>query len=69
MKVGVSTTDTLSRIGRQPRRMRVREPQDILDEVSEGTADPDGWRAVAGQRRDGVGENLYSVTPVWASPI
>ncbi|QGX96403.1 hypothetical protein EI982_17270 [Haloplanus rallus] len=39
--------------------MRVREWQDILDDVSEGTVDPDGWRAVAGQRRDGVGEDLY----------
>jgi len=39
--------------------MRVREWQDILDDVSEGSVDPDGWRAVAGQRRDGVGEDLY----------
>ena len=59
MKVGVSATDTLSGIARQPRPMRVREWQDILDDVSEGTVDPDGWRAVAGQRRDGVGEDLY----------
>ncbi|WP_251343657.1 hypothetical protein [Haloplanus halophilus] len=39
--------------------MRVRDWEDILDDVSEGTAEPDGWRAVAGQRRDGVGEDLY----------
>jgi len=39
--------------------MRVRDWEDILDDVSEGTADPDGWRAIAGQRRDGVGEDLY----------
>ncbi|WP_251331003.1 hypothetical protein [Haloplanus pelagicus] len=39
--------------------MRVRDWEDILDDVSDGTADPDGWRAVAGQRRDGVGEDLY----------
>jgi hypothetical protein len=39
--------------------MRVRDWQDVLDDVTEGTADPDGWRAVAGQRRNGVGEDLY----------
>jgi hypothetical protein len=39
--------------------MRVRDWQDILDDVTERNADPDGWRAVAGQRRHGVGEDLY----------
>ncbi|MFB6195045.1 MAG: hypothetical protein ABEI80_02660 [Haloplanus sp.] len=39
--------------------MRVREWQDILDDVTDGRVDPDGWRAIAGQRRDGVGEDLY----------
>jgi hypothetical protein len=39
--------------------MRVRDWQDILEEVTEGQADPDGWRALAGRRRDGVGEDLY----------
>jgi hypothetical protein len=39
--------------------MRVRDWQDILEDVTEGSADPDGWRALAGQRRDGVGEDLY----------
>jgi AcrR family transcriptional regulator len=39
--------------------MQVRDWADILDDVSEGSADPDGWRAIAGQRRDGVGEDLY----------
>jgi len=39
--------------------MRVRDWQDILDDVADASADPDGWRAVAGQRRNGVGEDLY----------
>ena len=39
--------------------MRVRDWQDILDDVIEDDTDPDGWRAVAGQRRHGVGEDLY----------
>ncbi|WP_096389051.1 hypothetical protein [Halopenitus persicus] len=39
--------------------MRVRDWQDILQEVTEGSTDPDGWRAVAGNRRNGVGEDLF----------
>ncbi|MFD1515249.1 hypothetical protein [Halomarina rubra] len=39
--------------------MRVRDWQDILADVTEGSADADGWRAVAGDRRDGIGEDLY----------
>lgn len=39
--------------------MRVRDWQDILDDVAGGSTDPDGWRAVAGSRRDGLGEDLY----------
>ncbi|SDZ82405.1 hypothetical protein SAMN04488065_0588 [Haloplanus vescus] len=39
--------------------MRVRDWQDILDDVTDESVDPDGWRAIAGQRRDGVGEDLY----------
>ena len=39
--------------------MRVRDWQDILADVIEGDRDPDGWRAVAGQRQRGVGEDLY----------
>ncbi|MFC6724573.1 hypothetical protein ACFQE1_09340 [Halobium palmae] len=39
--------------------MRVRDWQDILDDVTEGRVDPDGWRAVAGNRREGVGEDFY----------
>jgi hypothetical protein len=39
--------------------MRVRDWKDILAEVSAESSEPAGWRAVAGQRRDGVGEDLY----------
>ncbi|MFB6257031.1 MAG: hypothetical protein ABEH58_09970 [Haloplanus sp.] len=39
--------------------MRVRDWQDVLDDVTDANVDPDGWRAIAGQRRDGVGEDLY----------
>jgi len=39
--------------------MRVRDWQDILSDVTDGGHDPDNWRAVAGQRRGGVGEDLY----------
>jgi hypothetical protein len=39
--------------------MRVRDWTDVLAEVTAESSDPSGWRAVAGQRRDGVGEDLY----------
>lgn len=39
--------------------MRVRDWTDILRDVTESGDDPDEWRAVAGQRRAGVGEDLY----------
>ncbi len=39
--------------------MRVREWKDILEDVTERSVDPDGWRAIAGQRRNGVGEDMY----------
>ncbi|WP_435095444.1 hypothetical protein [Halarchaeum sp. P4] len=39
--------------------MRVRDWQDILEDVTESSADPDGWRAVAGDRARGLGEDLY----------
>jgi hypothetical protein len=39
--------------------MRVRDWQDVLDDVTEGSVNPDGWRAVAGDRRAGVGEDFY----------
>jgi hypothetical protein len=39
--------------------MKVREWQDIVEDVVESKVDPDGWRAVAGDRQRGVGEDLY----------
>lgn len=39
--------------------MRVRDWQDIMADVVESDADPDGWRAVGGDRAGGIGEDLY----------
>jgi hypothetical protein len=39
--------------------MRVRDWQDILEDVMDAGADPDGWRAVAGHRERGLGEDLF----------
>ncbi len=39
--------------------MHVRDWEDILNEVVESNADPGGWRAVGGDRRRGIGEDLY----------
>ena len=39
--------------------MRVRDWQDILGDVVESDADPGGWRAVAGDRRGGPGEDMF----------
>jgi len=39
--------------------MRVRDWQDIVQDVVEADADAEDWRAVAGDRANGVGEDLY----------
>ncbi|KAB1188109.1 MULTISPECIES: hypothetical protein [Haloferax] len=39
--------------------MRVRDWQDILSDVVEDGRDPGAWRAVAGTRRGGLGEDLF----------
>jgi len=39
--------------------MRVRDWQDIVQNVVEENVEPDRWRAVAGDRRTGLGEDLY----------
>ena len=39
--------------------MRVRDWQDILEDVVESDADPAGWRAVGGDRASGIGEDLF----------
>lgn len=52
-------TDTFIRSHDQPGRMRVRDWQDIVSDVVESDADPEGWRAVAGDRERGLGEDMY----------
>jgi len=39
--------------------MKVRDWDDILNDVVERDVQPDGWRAVGGDRRGGIGEDLY----------
>jgi len=43
--------------------MRVRDWQDILDDVVENDQNPDQWRAVGGDRANGIGEDLYLAHP------
>jgi len=43
--------------------MQVRDWQDILEDVVDRDVDPEGWRAVAGDRASGVGEDLYLAHP------
>lgn len=39
--------------------MKVRDWQDILEDVTDSSADPGGWRAVSGDRASGLGEDLF----------
>lgn len=39
--------------------MRVRDWQDIMDDVVDSGADPAGWRGVGGDRDGGIGEDLF----------
>ena len=39
--------------------MNVRDWQDILSDVTTSDADAGGWRAVAGDRASGIGEDMY----------
>lgn len=43
--------------------MRVRDWQDIVRDVVEEDVNPDNWRAIAGPRDRGVGEDLYLAHP------
>lgn len=43
--------------------MRIRDWDDILRDVVESSVDPDGWRAVGGDRQAGIGEDLYLAHP------
>lgn len=39
--------------------MRVRDWQEVLTDVVDSNASPDEWRAVAGNRQQGIGEDMY----------
>jgi len=39
--------------------MKVRDWDDILSDVVESDAEPGGWRAVGGDRANGIGEDMY----------
>jgi hypothetical protein len=56
-------TDTFIPPAAQPSPMRIREWQDVLEDVTERDVDPEDWRAVAGDRADGVGEDMYLAHP------
>ncbi|SDJ48509.1 hypothetical protein SAMN05216226_10438 [Halovenus aranensis] len=43
--------------------MRIRDWDDILRDVVESDVDPDGWRAVGGDRKSGLGEDMYLAHP------
>lgn len=43
--------------------MRIREWKDLLEDVAQQSVDADDWRAVAGDRAGGVGEDLYLAHP------
>ena len=43
--------------------MKVRPWEDVLATITEEDVSPADWRAVAGQRRRGVGEDLYLAHP------
>ena len=39
--------------------MRIRDWDDLVKDVVESDVDPEGWRAVAGDRSSGLGEDMY----------
>ncbi len=43
--------------------MRIRDWQDIVRDVVDEDVDPDGWRAIAGNRTRGLGEDMYLAHP------
>lgn len=55
----MTETDTLTCHDDHVSGMRIRDWHDILEDVTQGSGDPDDWRAVAGQRREGVGEDMF----------
>ena len=43
--------------------MRIRDWKDIVEDVIEHDVDSDGWKAVAGNRNRGLGEDMYLAHP------
>ncbi|RQG91296.1 hypothetical protein EA462_04730 [Natrarchaeobius halalkaliphilus] len=43
--------------------MRIRDWKDVLEDVADRNVDPEDWRAVAGDRAGGVGEDMYLAHP------
>ncbi|WP_247728987.1 hypothetical protein [Halovivax limisalsi] len=43
--------------------MRIREWNDLLADVTDRSVEPGSWRAVAGDRAGGIGEDLYLAHP------
>ena len=43
--------------------MRVRRWQDLLADITDQSSEPQDWSAVAGNRRDGLGEDLFIAHP------
>ncbi|MFW6153512.1 MAG: hypothetical protein ACOC42_04050, partial [Halobacteriota archaeon] len=39
--------------------MRVRDWQDVLEDVADANADPGDWHAIIGNRVDGIGEDVF----------
>lgn len=43
--------------------MRIRDWTDILNDVADSDVNATNWRAIAGQRENGIGEDLYLAHP------
>lgn len=49
--------------------MKVRDREVILSDVVESEAEPSGWRAVGGDRRNGIGEDMYIAHPAVGAKV
>lgn len=43
--------------------MRIRDWQEVIQDVVESNADPDDWQAIGGPRSSGIGEEMYLAHP------
>lgn len=55
--------DTFFRVPHEIITMQVRDWREIVRDVVETDADPNDWRAIAGPREGGLGEDLYLSHP------